>query len=108
MTAFPIVEHLEVLEDILSRFFTGRVVPLGHELAFECPEKAFATGVVPASADAAHAARDAVCVEQLLVATCGVPAPAIRVVQEPLPGRAMLQGHRERVLRKIPGVSRVP
>ena len=32
----------------------------------------------------------------------------IRVVQEPLPGRAMLQGHRERVLREIPGVSRVP
>ena len=101
-TAFPIGEHLDVLGDILSRFFTGRVVALGHELALECSEKAFATGVVPAIAGAAHAARDAVCVEQPLVATCGVPAPAIRVVQEPLRGCAMLQGHRERVLREIP------
>ncbi len=78
----PIVESLDVLEDVRCRFFTGRVVPMVHALARECPEETFDTGVVPAVACAAHAGGDAVLAEQTLVAMCGVLAAAIRVVQE--------------------------
>ena len=58
VTAPPIIEHLDVLKDILSRVFTGRVGPMVHELALECPEEAFDTGVVPTVAGAAHAGED--------------------------------------------------
>jgi len=32
MTTPPIVEHLDVFEDVLCRFVPGRVVPMIHEL----------------------------------------------------------------------------
>lgn len=55
VTASPIIEHLNVLEDILSRGSTRFVAPMVHELALECPEEAFDRGIVPAVAGAAHA-----------------------------------------------------
>jgi hypothetical protein len=67
VTASPIIEHLNVLEDILSRGFPRFVVPVVHELALECPEEAFDTSIVPAVAGAAHAGSDVALVEQLLV-----------------------------------------
>ena len=67
MTAPPIIEHLDVLEDVQFRFVPSCVVPMVHELALECPEKAFDAGIVPAVACAAHAAGDAVLAEQPLV-----------------------------------------
>src|SRR5438309_12045534 len=69
----PILEHLDVLEDVLFRFFTGRVVPMVHELALECPKEAFDTGVVPAVSCAAHAGAYSVLAEQPLGATCRIP-----------------------------------
>ena len=72
MTPPPIVEHLNVLEDILCRFVPSGVAPMVYELAFECPEKTFDTYIVPAVARAAHAAGDAVLAEHLLVATCRI------------------------------------
>ena len=33
VTTPPIVEHLDVFEDVLCRFAPGRVVPMIHELA---------------------------------------------------------------------------
>ena len=60
MTALPVIEHLDVFEDVLCRLFTGRVVPMIHELALECPEEAFDAGIVPTITCAAHAGRDAV------------------------------------------------
>ena len=85
MTALPIIEHLNVLEDVLCRVFTGCVVPMVYELALECPEEAFDTGVVPAVACATHAGGDAVLAEQTLVTRGGILAAAIRMVQEPGP-----------------------
>ena len=60
MPTLPIIEHLDVFEDVLCRLFTGRVVPMVHELVLECPEEAFDAGVVPTITFAAHAGRDAV------------------------------------------------
>ena len=79
----PIIEHLDVLKDILCCVFTGRVVPMVHELALECPEETFDAGVVPAIACAAHAGGDAVGREYVLVPRGGILTAAIRVVQEP-------------------------
>ena len=55
MTPLPIVEHLDVLEDILCRFVPSGVAPMVHELALESPEEAFDAGVVPTITFAAHA-----------------------------------------------------
>ena len=63
MTASPIIEHLNVFEDVLCRLFTGRVASMIHELTLECPEEAFDTGVVPAVAVATHAGDEAVLVK---------------------------------------------
>ena len=48
VTTRPIVEHLNMLEDVLLRFFTGRAMLMVDELALECPEKTFDAGVAPA------------------------------------------------------------
>ena len=48
MPALPIIEHLNVLEDIPFRVVTGGVVPMVHEFTLERPEEALHTGVVPA------------------------------------------------------------
>ena len=72
VTASPIIEHLNVLEDILSRGVTCFVVPMVHELALECPEEAFDTGVVPTVAFTTHARGDAVLAEQMLVTRGGI------------------------------------
>ena len=101
MTALSIVEHLHVLEDVLCRVFTARVVSMVHELALECPEEAFDTGIVPTVAGAAHAGRDAVGGEYVLVLRGGLLAAAIRVVQQPCLGRAMVDRHRKRLLCEI-------
>ncbi len=39
VTAPPIIEHLDVLEDVLCRVFTGRVVPMVYEFALSVPKK---------------------------------------------------------------------
>ena len=101
MTALPIIEHLDVLEDVLCRFFTGRVVPMVHELALECPEEAFDTGVVPAVPLRLTCWRSCRAREQLLVARGGILAAPIRVVQEPGRGGAVRQRHREGLLGQI-------
>ena len=59
MAPLPIVEHLDVFEDILLGFVSCGIVPMVHEFTFERPEEAFDAGVVPAVAFAAHAGRDA-------------------------------------------------
>ena len=73
VAALPIIEHLDIFEDVLCRVFTGRVVPMVHELARECAEKTFNTGIVPAVTFTAHARGDAVLAERrwYLVAAYG-------------------------------------
>ena len=51
----PVIEHLDIFKDVLLRVFTGRLGLMVYELTFECPEKAFNTGIVPAVTFAAHA-----------------------------------------------------
>ena len=101
--ALPMIKHLDIFEDLLYRVFTGRVVPMVHELARECPEEAFDTGIVPAVAVAAHARGDAMLAEQMLVTRGGILAAAIRMVQEPGPWVPVGQRHREGLLGQLHG-----
>ena len=95
MPARPVIEHLDVLEDILPCGVTNRVVPMVHELTLECPEEAFNPGVVPAVAVATHAGDEAVLVQYPLRARGGLRTAASRVVQEPSPGSPVRQRHGE-------------
>ena len=72
-----------------------------HELALECPEKAFDTDIVPTVAGAAHPGGDAVVgSEHLLGRRGGILADPIRVVPQPGLRGAMLEGHRQRLLHE--------
>lgn len=83
MPTRPIIKHLDVFKEAPSRLVTGLIVPIVHELAFECPEEAFDTGVVPAVAFAAHAGDEAVRLEYALIARGGILTAAVRVVHKP-------------------------
>jgi hypothetical protein len=48
MPALPIIEHFDLLEDVLLRFVSRGIVAMVHELTLECPEENFDAGVVPA------------------------------------------------------------
>ena len=95
MPTRSIVEHLNVFEDVLLGFGSCGIVPMVHELALQCPEEALHAGVVPAIAFAAHAGRDAVRGEQLLVRPCGILTPAIGVMQESSFGQPSGERHAE-------------
>lgn len=82
MPTRPIVEHLDVFEDVLFRFRSCGIVPMVHEFPLQCSEEALDTGIVPAIAGAAHAGRDAMRGEQLLIGPCSILTPAIGVMQE--------------------------
>ena len=103
MAALPIIEHLDVFEDVLGRLFAGRVAPMVHQLALEGPEKTFDTGVVPAITFATHAGNEAVPIEYPLIAHRRILTAAVRVVQEPRRGSPVRQGHRERPLGQLDG-----
>jgi hypothetical protein len=83
-------KHLDVFEDVLLGFVLCGIVPMVHEFSLERPEEAFDAGIVPAISFAAHARRDEVRGQHLLIWPCGILTPAIGVMQEPsvgLPGR---------------------
>ena len=103
--ARPIIKHLNVFEDVLCRVFTGRVVPMVHELALERPEETFDAGVVPAVAFSAHARRDAVRGEHLLVVSGGILAAAIGVVSQPRTGLPVRERYEKGLLGQLPGQS---
>ena len=60
VTTHPIVEHLDVFEDVLFRFLARAVTPVMDQFLLECGEETFHTGIVPTVALAAHRAFDAV------------------------------------------------
>src|SRR6266571_6741616 len=82
MPPLPIVEALEVLEELGARRRPrgpGRVV---DQLDLQRREKALGDGVVPAIAPTAHTADDPVLSQHPLVVAPGVLTPAIRMVQQ--------------------------
>ena len=105
VSALPIIEHFDILEDVLRRFGPRAVVPMVHKLTLERPEEAFDAGVVPAIALSAHAWRDAVSGEQLLVARSEILAAAIGVVQQPRSKWPVRARHEKDLPGQLPGQS---
>src|ERR1700751_2285161 len=93
MTPTTIVKHLDVFEQRLPRRLPRRVIVMMRQLPFQRAEEALHYGVVVAIARAAHAGRQAVAGQQLLILIARVLHPAIAVVQQALGWRAVLQRH---------------
>src|SRR2546422_416104 len=88
MSSPPIVEGLEVIEELTARRGPrgpGRVV---DELDLQRGEEALGDGVVPAVAPPAHAADDPVLRQPPLVVAAGVLTAAIRMMQQAPRGAA--------------------
>ncbi len=78
----PIIEHLDVFEEVLLGFGSCGLVPMISELALPCPEETLNAGVVPAIACVTHAGRDAMRGEQLPARPRGILTPTIGVMPE--------------------------
>ena len=102
----PMIEHLDILEDVLGCFAPRRVLPMVHELALQRPEEALHTGIVPTVAFAAHTGCDAMRAEQLLVGPCRILTPAIGVMQESCCGLPRGERHAEGLFGSISGQAR--
>jgi hypothetical protein len=72
MSSLPIVEELEVLEQVSARRGARGPRSVVNELDLERREEALGDGVVPAIATAAHAADDPVLRQDLLVVAASV------------------------------------
>ncbi len=102
MTARSIKEHLNGREDVRSRVFRGRIVPMVHKVPLECSEEAFVIVIVPAVAISAHVGGDTALVEQALIARGRILTAAIRVVWELCHWVAVRQRHDEGHARPDP------
>jgi len=72
MLTLPIVEDLDVFEDVLLGFVSGDILSLMYQLTLERSEETFDARVVPAVAFTAHARNEAVLSESVLVAQRGI------------------------------------
>src|SRR5438270_6043858 len=93
MSPLPVVEQLDVFEQLVACLSSGTPPARIDQFDFEGGEKAFRHRVVPAVAFTAHAAVDAVYRQQLLILVAGVLAAAIRVMQQTLRRLTVSQGH---------------
>ncbi len=83
MPSLPIIEHLDVVEDVLSRFVSRGVVLMIDQLTLECAKETFHAGVIPAVTFATHAGNEAVLSQAALIARRGILTAAVRMVHEP-------------------------
>ena len=80
MSAFAVVEALDVLEHILLGFVACQVPGTVHALSFQQTEEALNDRIVVAVAASTHAALDAVLVELIAEVIAGVLGAAVRVM----------------------------
>ena len=104
MAAPLVIEHLDVLEQlVLCVTVTLEVLA---QFALDRREEALHHGVVVAVPASAHAARDAVGLEHVLIIFAGIRAPLVRMMEQPELRTASLQRHLERLDRQVPIVHR--
>src|SRR2546430_16011756 len=102
MSPLPVVEQLDVFEQLVAGLSSATPLALIDQFDFEGGEKAFRHRFVPAIAFTAHAALDAVYRQQLLILVAGVLTAAIRVMQQTLRRLPVLQCHLEGVQHDAP------
>src|SRR5437899_6397730 len=101
MTPLPIVEELQVLEEIGARGGTRGPGSVVDELDLQRREEALGDGVVPAIAPTAHAAHDSLLRQHALVGAARVLAPPIRMMQQASRRAPARQRHPERVASEV-------
>jgi hypothetical protein len=82
VTAGPIIEHFEPLEDILLCFSPCQISSMRHQLRFQRMKEALDDGIIPAVPAATHAHRDTMAGQELAVQEGGILGSAVRVVQQ--------------------------
>src|SRR5215468_1391205 len=103
MAALPVVEDLQVLEDVRASVSARCPGALRDELDLQGREETLRDRVVPAVAAAAHAATDPVHREATLILLARVLTPAIRMVEQAPWGLAAGERHGERVEGELAG-----
>src|SRR2546422_7839578 len=101
MPPVRIVEGRDVVMDRSLRFVFRRPGATMNELGLEGCEEALRHRVVPAVADAAHAADDATSGQLRAIHVAGVLASAVGVMNESSLRLAYPQSHPERVEREL-------
>src|SRR5256885_9619289 len=84
MPPLPIVEELEVLEELGARHRPGGPGRIVDQLDLQRREEALGDGVVPAIAPQAHTADDPVLRQQPLVVAARILTPTIGMMQQTL------------------------
>src|SRR5258706_8457149 len=100
MATTPIVEALDVLEEIRLGLVSGTPAAMVHAFLLERGEEAFGDCVVVAVALAAHAAAQARRLELELIVRRRILASAVRVMQQGGAWLPFLQGHSQRSQRQ--------
>ena len=77
MGTLPVVENPDVLKDRFLCFFTGFEMLLVQPFLLELSPEAFHWRVIPAVALSAHAADEAACPQEILVAPRAILRPSI-------------------------------
>lgn len=97
----PVVEDFDVLMDSRTRVVEPAPVLIVRVLLLEASKEALHDGVVPAIPLSAHAAFDAVLLEELSEALARVLRSTIGMVHQVLPGSPEGQGILERLLYQV-------
>ena len=103
MPPLPIVEALEVIEELGARRRPGGPGRVVDQLDLEGREEALGDGVVPAIAPAAHTAGDPVLRQHPLVVAAGILTSAIRMMQQARRRAPAGQRQAERVEGEVVG-----
>ena len=90
-----VVEHLDVIEHVLSRLFARFVGPALYPLTLEQVEEAFDDGIVMTVSAAAHRVLDIVGLEERRPVHAGELGALIGMDQHPVPGLAPPHGHQQ-------------
>src|SRR5215470_18418508 len=97
MSPLPIVEELEVLDEVDARGGPRQPGGVVDELDLQRREEALGHRIVPAIAPAAHAADDLMLCQGLLIRAAGILTPTIRMMQQILGWASTRHRHGEGV-----------
>lgn len=102
MSPDGVVEHLDVIEDVLAGRITGCIDPAADALAFEQLEEALGYGVIVAIASPAHATHQIVRLQERLPVVAAELAALIGMHGDGVLRLAPLHGHQQGVEGQFP------
>lgn len=82
MSSLPVIEHLDVIEDLCTSFFSAGEAPMMNEFVLQIAEEAFDHGVVVTVPFAAHADRGADLFEPGLIVGSDIGRAPVAVMDQ--------------------------